>query len=92
MNPRNPITTCCSKCLCSPIVCKCKDPDIVCGTCNKSLNTCVCEPGYEHKRCNYCLQFNVLFQQPVTGLWVCDQCLSNKAIQYDLRKMEEQPQ
>jgi len=91
MNSSNPITTYCNKCGNSLAVCQCKEPNIVCGTCDKSLELCKCETGYELKRCYYCLRFNVMFQHLSTGYWVCDECLRNKAIAFQLDKLGVQP-
>jgi hypothetical protein len=86
----NPVTSYCEECDRSPGDCRCEgSPPLICGTCQKPTNSCQCDPDYLLKRCSYCAEFTAIQQHPAVGEYVCQKCLANKAVQFQLEHHDQ---
>jgi hypothetical protein len=79
------ITSMCLTCHGRADMCRCKaGPQIVCGTCLKSLDTCQCDPEFLYHECEVCFEWKMCYQVGDNLQWICEPCQARPAVKFRL--------
>lgn len=79
------IVSYCGSCFTRTDLCTCKNPNPICGTCDKPMENCKCDPDTLNHLCEFCGKWEYCDQVGKNGQWCCRHCQNNPAIMYVLR-------
>jgi hypothetical protein len=78
------ITSMCYICHQRADLCRCKAPQIVCGTCLKPLTACQCDSQFLYHQCEACMDWKMCYQAGDQMQWICEPCQARPAVIFRL--------